>query len=39
VIDGQPDAGAFETVVGELIEGIAAEGRAVCAYGEMVALL
>jgi anti-sigma regulatory factor (Ser/Thr protein kinase) len=39
VIDGRPDATAFESAVGELIAGITERGRSVCAYGEMVALL
>jgi anti-sigma regulatory factor (Ser/Thr protein kinase) len=39
VIGGRPDPAAFETAVGELIVGIAEQGRSVCAYGEMVALL
>jgi anti-sigma regulatory factor (Ser/Thr protein kinase) len=39
IIDGRPDPEAFETVVGEFIVGIAEQGRSVCAYGEMVALL
>jgi anti-sigma regulatory factor (Ser/Thr protein kinase) len=39
VIDGRPDPAAFESAVGELITGIAEQGRSVCAYGEMVALL
>jgi anti-sigma regulatory factor (Ser/Thr protein kinase) len=39
VIDGRPDPAAFETEVGDLIVGTAEQGRSVCAYGEMVALL
>jgi anti-sigma regulatory factor (Ser/Thr protein kinase) len=39
VIDGRPDPEAFETVIGDLITRIAEQGRSVCAYGEMVALL
>lgn len=37
--DGRPDAERFGAVVGELIRGAAATGRAVRVYGEMVALL
>jgi anti-sigma regulatory factor (Ser/Thr protein kinase) len=39
IIDGRPDPAAFEAVVGELIVGVASQGRQVCAYGEMVDLL
>lgn len=37
--DGRPDAGAFEDVVGGLIDRAAAGGREVRVFGEMVALL
>lgn len=37
--DGNIDPGAFNEVIGDLIRSLAASGRAVRAYGEMVALL
>jgi hypothetical protein len=39
MVDGRPDGAAFDAVVGEVIRQAAAGGRAVRAYGEMVALL
>jgi anti-sigma regulatory factor (Ser/Thr protein kinase) len=39
VVDGRPDPGAFDSVVGRVIVGATEQGRPVCAYGEMVALL
>jgi anti-sigma regulatory factor (Ser/Thr protein kinase) len=39
VVEGHPDPEAFDSVVAEAIVGAAEQGRSVCAYGEMVALL
>ena len=39
MVDGVPDPVAFDAVMGERVRAIAAEGRAACAYGEMVAIL
>jgi PAS domain S-box-containing protein len=39
MVDGWPDRSRFETAVGSLVRSAAAGGRAVRAYGEMVALL
>lgn len=39
MVDGSPDAGLFEEVVGGVIERAARGGRRVRAFGEMVALL
>jgi anti-sigma regulatory factor (Ser/Thr protein kinase) len=39
LVNGMPDARAFDRVVGEVVRSAAATGRQVCAYGEMVALL
>lgn len=39
MVDGQPDAGRFESVVGAVLQRASAGGRPVRAFGEMVALL
>lgn len=39
LVDGTPDPARFRSVLGELIDGVAANGRVVRIYGEMVALL
>ncbi|MDT5013564.1 MAG: hypothetical protein QOH57_5181 [Mycobacterium sp.] len=37
--DGSPDGARFEAVIGDVLDGAAADGRAVRVFGEMVALL
>ena len=39
VVDGLPDAALFELHVGSLVARLTAEGRRLCAFSEMVALL
>jgi anti-sigma regulatory factor (Ser/Thr protein kinase) len=39
MVDGVPDAAAFDAVVGDVVRHAGASGRPVRAYGEMVALL
>lgn len=39
MVDGRPDAGLFDAVVGDAVRGIAIDGHRARAFGEMVALL